>query len=162
MIRFSLQRESVLQTQDKYSITFCIDSQLNQIGLIRAALSGVLNHLGVAESDVFSLELAVTEIITNTLEHGYKGATDKSVEVCLKIIDREVRIELTDNAPAFPADQLYRINEARHPIEDATEDWPMRGHGLQIVRQIVDSIELRTEENRNHMTITKHVSLEKN
>ncbi len=79
----------------------------------------------------------------------------------LLVIGNEVRIELTDNAPAFPTDQLYRIDEARQPIEDGSEDWPMRGHGLQIVRQIVDSIELRTEQNRNHMTITKHVSLEK-
>ena len=151
-----------MQAQAKHSIIFCIDSQMDQISLIRAALSGVLHHLGVAESDIFSLELAVTEIINNTLEHGYRGATDKSIEVHLLVIGSDVRIELTDNAPAFPADQLYRINEARQPIEDGSEDWPMRGHGLQIVRQIVDSIELRTEQNRNRMTITKHVALEKN
>lgn len=151
-----------MHDQAKHSITFCIDSQLNQISLIRAALSGVLNHLGVVESDIFSLELAVTEIINNILEHGYQGITDQPVEVRVLIIDNEVQIELCDNAPPFPAEQLYRLNEAQQPIEDPSEEWPMRGHGLQIVRQIVDSITLRTEENRNYMTIIKHVALEKN
>jgi len=158
MIRFSLLREFVLQDQAKHSITFCIDSQLTQISLIRAALSGVLNHLGVVESDIFSLELAVTEIINNILEHGYRNATDQPVEVRVLIVDSEVRIELSDSAAPFPKDQLYRLNDPVQALEDPSEDWPMRGHGLQIVRQIVDSIELRTEQNQNHMTITKNVT----
>src|SRR2546423_1849612 len=145
MIMFSLLRESVVQDQANYSITFSIESQLNQISLIRAALSGVLNHLGVVESDVFSLELAVTEIINNTLEHGYGGAADKPIEVQVRVRGPEVQIELSDSAPPFPEDQLYRLKGKTEPLEDPSENWPMRGHGLQIVRQIVDSIALRSD-----------------
>jgi anti-sigma regulatory factor (Ser/Thr protein kinase) len=160
MIKFSLFGESVLQDQAKYSITFLIESQLNQIRLIRAALSGVLGHLGVIEADIFSLELAVTEIINNTLEHGYQGAANKPVEVHVRVTGTEVRIELSDSAPPFPLDQLFRLKGAPQPIDDPDEDWPVRGHGLQIVRQIVDSIDVRSEENRNYMTIIKHVAIQ--
>lgn len=159
MINFSLLRESVLQDQATYSITFSINSQLNQISLIRAALSGVLNHLGVVESDIFSLELAVTEIINNTLEHGYGGAADNPIEVQVKVNGTDVQIELSDSAPPFPEDQLYRIKGSPEPLEEASEDWAMRGHGLQIVRQIVDSIDLRSDQQRNYMTIKKQVGL---
>lgn len=160
MIRFFLSGESVLHDQTKHSITFCIDSRLDQIRLIRAALSGVLRHLGVVESDVFALELALTEIINNTLEHGYQGAQDKPVEVQVAITGSEVRIVVADNAPPFPEAQRHRLLGAPQPIEDPSEEWPMRGHGLQIVRQIVDSIDLKTEQNRNFMTITKQVGIE--
>ena len=160
MIKISLHRESVLQDQANYSISFCIESQLNQISLIRAALSGVLSHLGVVESDIFSLELAVTEIINNTLEHGYGGATDKAIEVKVRVSGADVQIDLSDNAPPFPKDQLYRLVDDPKPLEDPSEEWPMRGHGLQIVRQIVDSISLTSDHERNHLTIRKHVALQ--
>ncbi|MBS1799362.1 MAG: ATP-binding protein [Acidobacteria bacterium] len=162
MITISLIRESVLQDQTNYSISFSIDSQLNQISLVRAALSGVLKHLGVVETDIFSLELAVTEIINNTLEHGYHGATDRPIEVKVKVTGSEVQIDLSDNAPPFPKDQLYRLAGNPAPLDDPNEDWPMRGHGLQIVRQIVDSIDLTSDYQRNHMTIRKHVGLQNN
>jgi anti-sigma regulatory factor (Ser/Thr protein kinase) len=160
MITISLLRESVLQDQASYSISFCIDSQLNQISLIRAALSGVLSHLGVVEADIFSLELAVTEIINNTLEHGYGGATDKPIEVKVNVTGADVQIDLSDKAPPFPKDQLYRLEGDPKPLEDPSEEWPMRGHGLQIVRQIVDSIALTSHQDRNHLTIRKHVALQ--
>ncbi|WP_260705480.1 ATP-binding protein [Edaphobacter flagellatus] len=160
MIVFSLCEESALQDQVNYSITFSIESQLNQISLIRAALSGVLNHLGVIESDIFSLELVVTEIINNTLEHGYAGATDKPIEVNVRVQGTEVQIDLSDCAPPFPEEQLHRLTGDPKPLEDADEAWPMRGHGLQIVRQIVDSIAVRSDQQRNHMTIRKHVGLQ--
>jgi anti-sigma regulatory factor (Ser/Thr protein kinase) len=162
MILISMLRESVLPDQTEYSISFCIDSQLHQISLVRAALSGALKHLGVVESDIFSLELAVTEIINNTLEHGYRGSTDKPIEVRLKVTGTEVQIDLSDNAPPFPEDQLYRLTEDPKPLEDPSEDWPMRGHGLQIVRQVVDSIALTSDHHRNYMTIRKHVGLQDN
>lgn len=160
MITLSLHREPVLQDQTNYSISFCIDSQLNQISLVRAALSGVLNHLGVVESDIFSLELAVTELINNTLEHGYRGATDKPIEVKVRVAGSEVEIDLSDKAPPFPQSQRYRLEGAPPRMEDPNEDWPMRGHGLQIVRQIVDSIALTSDQQHNHITIRKHVGLQ--
>ena len=162
MITLSLLRESVLQDQTNHSISFCIDSQLNQISLVRAALSGVLNHLGVVESDIFSLELAVTEIINNTLEHGYRGAADKPIEVKVRVSGSEVQIDLNDNAPPFPENQLFRLEGKPALLEDPDEDWPMRGHGLQIVRQIVDSIVLTSDQHHNRMTIRKHVTIQDN
>ncbi|MBS1821263.1 MAG: ATP-binding protein [Acidobacteria bacterium] len=143
-----------------HSISFCIDSQLNQISLVRAALSGVLSYLGVVESDIFSLELAVTEIINNTLEHGYRGVEDKPIEVKVHVSGSEVQIDLNDKAPPFPESERYRLEGKPALLEEPNEDWPMRGHGLQIVRQIVDSIALTSDQHHNRMTIRKHVALE--
>ena len=162
MITLSLLRESVLQDQANYSISFRIDSQLNQISLVRAALSGVLNHLGVLESDIFSLELAVTEIINNTLEHGYRGAEDKPIEVKVRVSCSDVQIDLNDHAPPFPKEQLYRLEGEPALLEDPNENWPMRGHGLQIVRQVVDSIVLTSDQQHNRMTIRKQVTIQNN
>jgi serine/threonine-protein kinase RsbW len=159
VILSSVYREFALQDQANFSITLSIDSRLEQIRLVRAAMSGVLAHLGVVESDVYDLELAATEIINNSLEHGYQGATDKQVEVHLEVSGAEVRIDLSDSGPPFPEAEMYRLQGEPAPLEDASEDWPMRGHGLQIVRQIVDSIALHSEPGGNRITLLKHVRL---
>jgi anti-sigma regulatory factor (Ser/Thr protein kinase) len=148
-----------LQDQASFSITLSIDSRLDQIRLLRAALSGVLGHLQVAEADIYDLELAVTEVINNSLEHGYHGATDQRVEIRLEVCGSEVQIEAIDHAPPFPEEELYRLEEDAPSLEDATEEWPMRGHGLQIVRQIVDSIDLHSDADGNCFTLRKHVRL---
>jgi anti-sigma regulatory factor (Ser/Thr protein kinase) len=159
MISSYTDRESVLSDQAKFAITLCIESRLDQIRLVRAALSGVLNHLGIAESDIYSLELAVTEIVNNTFEHGYKGADDRQIEIRVRVCGTEVQIDLYDDAPPFPENQRYRLLDAPLPLEGPNEDWPMRGHGLQIVRQIVDSITLKSEMGHNCTTLRKQVDL---
>ena len=153
-------RESVLPDQASFCITLGVGSRLDHIQLVRAAMAGVLNHLRIAESDIHFLELAVTEIVNNSFEHGYRGADDKRIEVRLEINGTEVQIDVIDDAPPFPKDQIYRLLDEPAPMPDPSEDWPARGHGLQIVRQIVDSISLKSEMGRNCITLRKHVALE--
>jgi serine/threonine-protein kinase RsbW len=148
-----------LQDQAKHSITLSIESDLEQISLVRAALAGVLNHFGVIESDIFSIQLAVSEVINNILEHGYKGVIGGTVEVRFQIAGTDVQIEVHDNAKPFPIEQIYRLTGEPVPLEDPNEDWPTRGHGIQIVRQIVDSIDLQSDERGNRLTLVKRISL---
>ncbi len=152
-------RESALSDRGHFSITLHIESRLDQIRLVRAALSGMLSHLGVVESDIDSLGLAVTEIINNSLEHGYKGAQDKSIEARVQVSGTDVQIDLIDYAPPFPEEHRYRLTDELLPLEDPSEEWPMRGHGLQIVRQIVDSVTLISESGQNCITLKKHVGI---
>jgi len=156
------ERESASPNRWSFSITLGIESRLDQIRLVRAAFSGVLAHLGVMESDIYSLGLAVTEIINNSLEHGYKGAEDKQIEVRIRACSSELQIDIVDHAPPFPEDQRYRLVDELIPLEDVSEEWKMRGHGLQIVRQIVDSITLTSEMGQNCITLTKYVDIEDN
>jgi anti-sigma regulatory factor (Ser/Thr protein kinase) len=153
------ERESPSQDRSNFSIVLRIESRFDQIHLIRAALSGVLGHLEIVESDIHSLGLAVTEIINNSLEHGYKGAEDKQIEVRIQVFGLEVRLDIIDHAPPFPDSERYRFVDELIPIEDPSDEWAMRGHGLQIVRKIVDSISLRSNFGRNCITLTKHVSI---
>jgi len=153
------ERRWALSDRANFSITLCIESRLDQIRLVRAALTGVFGHLGVVESDIYSLGLAVTEIINNSFEHGYKGAEDKQIEVRIEVSGPEIQIDLIDYAPPFPEEERYRLVEDLVPLEDPSEEWTMRGHGLQIVRQIVDSITLTSESGRNCMTLRKQVGL---
>jgi len=159
IIPSSINAEHGLQDQVNFSITIGIGSELVQIQLVRVAMSAVLKHLGVIEADIHSMELAVSEIVNNSLEHGYLGAADGTVEIHLRFSGTLVQVDVIDSAPPFPEKELYRLEGDPIPIEDVDENWSMRGHGIQIVRQIVDSLTLRTELNRNCMTLKKQITL---
>jgi anti-sigma regulatory factor (Ser/Thr protein kinase) len=148
-----------LHNQDIYSITFSIASRCEQLALVRAAMFGVLQHLTVITEDIYDLQLAVSEIVNNTLEHGYRFATDQRVEVTLKMCRQMIEVEIVDSSPAFPEAERYRIDEETRPLSEPSEDWPTRGHGLQIARQVIDSLQLSSKENENRFTIRKSVRL---
>ena len=122
-------------------------------------MSGALSHLGVVEADILALELAVTEIVNNAVEHGYAGADDQPIKVRIQLSGSTVQIEVIDHARPFPEKERHRLMGEVDPLEDADEEWAPRGHGLQIVRQIVDSIALESNETRNILRIRKKVAL---
>lgn len=139
-------------------ITFEIESRLEQVRLIRAALTGVLDHLRVTEPDIMSLELAVTEVANNSIEHGYSGRDNETVKVKIEVRGKLVQVDVIDNAPEFPASEKHRIADDAPEAEDAAYDeWPVRGRGLQIVKQIVDSIQMKFEDSQNIVTLSKKV-----
>lgn len=141
-------------------ITFEIESRLEQVRLIRAALTGVLDHLRVTEPDIMSLELAVTEVANNSIEHGYEGRDNETVKVKIEVRGKIVQVDVIDNAPAFPESERHRIADDAPEAEDAPYDeWPVRGRGLQIVKQIVDSIQMKFEDSQNIVTLSKKVVL---
>lgn len=145
-----------------FSITLRIGSRLDQIRMVRAAFSGVLHHLEVQEFDVHLLDIAVAEILNNRLEHAYKGNEHEQIEVRIQVHGSDVQVDILDHAPPFPEEEQYRLDSAADNLEDPSEEWPMRGHGLQIVRRIVDSIAFSTQDNCNCITLKKTVTLQRN
>lgn len=84
----------------------------------------------------FAMRLAVEEVFTNILEHGYRG--NGPVEVAVDGGPRCVRVRLSDQAPKFdPAD-------APAPdLDSPLEERDPGGLGWHLVRQLVDELEYR-------------------
>jgi anti-sigma regulatory factor (Ser/Thr protein kinase) len=113
----------------------------------------------VAQNDIYALELAVTEIVNNSVEHGYEEAEDKDIEVAVRVVGEVVTIDLKDSAELFPEEVRLRLMADPEPIEEPDEQWTMRGHGLLIVGHLVDSIVLTYEDGQNCISMKRHVVL---
>jgi anti-sigma regulatory factor (Ser/Thr protein kinase) len=148
-----------LSGEGKLAISLEIESRLDQVRLVRAAMAGILDHMKVIEADILSLELAVTELVNNSVEHGYGGAEHEPIKVQIEVRGSVVRVEIIDHAKPFPEGERYRIIEDLGPLAEPDEDWSPRGHGLQIVRQIVDSLVLECGATQNVLTLSKNVGI---
>jgi anti-sigma regulatory factor (Ser/Thr protein kinase) len=127
--------------------------------MVRASLAGILNDLKVPSNEVFLLQLAVSEIVSNAIEHGYAGVPGHQVDVLVQITGPEISVDVTDDAPAFPGSELLTRLQEQEPDAMPDDTWPTRGHGLQIAKQIVDSLSFSRRGERNCITLVKQVSV---
>jgi anti-sigma regulatory factor (Ser/Thr protein kinase) len=127
--------------------------------MVRASLAGILNDLKVPSCEAFVIQLAVSEIVNNAIEHGYAGHPGHRVDVAVHITGPEVLVDVTDDAPAFPGNEV--LARLQDPENEADPDgtWPTRGHGLQIARRVVDSLRFSRRGDRNCVTLVKQVSV---
>lgn len=151
---------AISQPLNRSTVRLSVESKLDLVWMVRASLAGILNDLKVPAGEVFLIQLAVSEIVSNAIEHGYAGHPGHRVDVAVHITGPEVSVDVTDDAPAFPGNEmLARLQEQDNEAEP-DGSWPIRGHGLQIARRVVDSLKFSRSGDRNCVTLVKQVSID--
>jgi len=127
----------------------------NQLELIRKFVEQSAVKLGLTSDVIYDLILAITEIVTNTIEHGYqeKGGM---IEVNLHQEGGDFIMQVRDEAPVFDP-QTAPKPDISLPLGER----PLGGLGLHIVNQLMDSVSHRvTETGGNEITLVKRGILE--
>jgi serine/threonine-protein kinase RsbW len=102
----------------------------------------------VSEQDAHSLRLAIEEIVSNVLHHGYCGVPHP-VNVFLEALPpNRVRAVVSDHAHAF--------NPLSRPEVDTTlplDERPIGGLGVHLVKQLMDFTHYERREGQNILTM---------
>ena len=100
----------------------------------------------------FQLNLVLEELVTNTINHGQVAAGD---EIRLRLERRGdvVEANLVDTGAAFDPRSLPPP-ELDAPLESRS----IGGLGVHLVRQFVDELEYRREDDRNHVRLRKRIA----
>lgn len=106
--------------------------------------------LGVAPEAFFKLRLAVDEVVTNIIEHGYQGRPGE-IEIGVERTGDALRICLRDTAPLFDPTATPPL-DLNVPLEQhASSGW-----GLHLVRTIMDELIYRVMPGGgNELTLVK-------
>ncbi len=101
----------------------------------------------------YNVLIALQEMVTNVLRHGYQLDDSKPIEVIFELTDDSMAIELRDQGPAF--------DPLAYDTSDLDEDESMPthcgGHGIRIARQVMDKVEYRRDSGWNVLRLTKCV-----
>lgn len=98
----------------------------------------------------FQLNLAVEEIVTNSIKYGYDDQGEHQIELVLETKEGAVLVTVIDDGRQF--------NPLEAPEADtglSAEDRPVGGLGIHLVRQIMEDVEYRRENSRNILTMKK-------
>ena len=123
---------------------------------IRCLIQEEAQALGVSDDDIYDLMLAVTELATNTIEHGYK-IKEGWIEIEIGYENADLVIILSDGAPKFDPTTVP-IPNVNLPLKKRT----MRGLGVFITRYMVDEFTYQLNKaGNNQVTLVKKNILHK-
>jgi serine/threonine-protein kinase RsbW len=98
------------------------------VPVVRRLCKSALDDLGVHETCVSDIELAVTEACTNVLKHA--NGTDAIYETTVEINDKDCTIRVIDAGSGFDAS-----THGRQRAPGSAES----GRGIHLIRALVDS-----------------------
>lgn len=116
--------------------TLHLDARLEDLPHIRQFINQTTSALDIDQAAIYDLNLAITELITNTLLYGYEGAGPIEIEILRS--ERDLLVRLRDKAPHF--------DPTEHPPPDITQPLVNRlpgGMGVYLTRLSVDRFSYR-------------------
>ncbi|GAB4411150.1 MAG: hypothetical protein Fur0044_05080 [Anaerolineae bacterium] len=126
-------------------------AELKNLSQIRDFIEAAALGLGLPPESIHNIQLAVDEVATNIMVHGYQGQGGP-LEIEVKRPERDLVVSLRDEA--FPFDPTTV------PPPDLTlplAQRPIGGLGIHLVRQTMDEIHHQvTPTGGNQLTLIKH------
>jgi len=112
-----------------------VKASLENLQEIRSYIDRAGASLGVNESALDDLRLAVDEAVTNVVIHGYEE-TDGIVEIHMQADGDTVVIRIRDRAATFDPSQVKAPQ-----LDTALKDRPFGGMGIFLIRKMTDEAE---------------------
>ncbi len=137
----------------------CLDlsvkASLDNLQEIRSYVDRAGASLGVSDSALGDLRLAVDEAVTNVIIHGY-GDLEGNVEICMEAIGNSVIVRIRDRAESFVPDQID-APQLKTPLKDR----PFGGMGIFLIKKMTDEAEfLPLPGGGNEIRLVKHGAIQ--
>ena len=102
------------------------------VPVVRRVLRASMTTLGVDETCVDDIEVALTEACTNVLDH---AQGDDEYQVVAGVDDNQCVIDVVDTGRGFDGERLGQAEAAPSAEE---------GRGIQLIRALVDRVQFRS------------------
>ena len=143
-------------------VRFCLlfPRESLSVPVMRRVLGDILSRLGVDESSISDLLLAVTEACTNVLRHSGQG---RGYEIIARVVGNRCQLQVVDRGRGFDPNALaMRRPVVRRPVRrvaalrrriarprrlnrrHGVAQLPESGRGMAIMRACVDDVTLST------------------
>jgi serine/threonine-protein kinase RsbW len=109
------------------------------------------------EHEQFSIAIALAEVLTNIVEHGYQGQGGPAIEVAWSASRSGFVIEIRDAGRPIPADRLAHAGPDTTFGFDPTDvgGLPEGGMGLGIIKTAFDHVAYRSKDGVNRLRLGK-------
>jgi serine/threonine-protein kinase RsbW len=128
----------------------CVRSELSNLAQIAEFVTDQARSAGMDEDRIFEVQMAVDEACTNAMEHAYEGRSDGEVRICCYHENHQFVVRIVDFGKPFSPDDVPA------PRTDAPlEEREIGGLGLFFMRQLMDRVEIRSNEQGNEVIMVK-------
>ena len=123
-----------------------LDSSLPRV---QAFIERFAKNLGLGAGEIYRINLALDELITNTIEHGFPGRQEEAdIVVAVRNEGETIVVRYEDNGPEFDP-----LQAAAQDTELALEERPIGGLGLQLIASTFENMSYERSDERNVTTL---------
>ena len=134
-------------------IELWIDSRLDNIDLLGAAVSGIASSLGFDDGGRYNLELCLIEAVSNSIRHAYHGTPGHPVRVRIAVDADRIEMRVADQGTPIPEERRAPPSLEVEPAElDAISEG---GRGIFLMHALMDEVSFGSEDGWNFVTLTK-------
>jgi len=129
-----------------------IINQLEQLEYLADTMELISGEWDIPMNIALNLNLVLEEVVTNIIFYGYDDKDEHEININLSYEDNIIMIQIEDDGREF--DPL----QAPEPDTEKTiEESKIGGLGIHFVRTIMDDIKYQRLDNKNTLTLTKHI-----
>ena len=132
------------------ALVLTVPSETSFLGLVREVTRKMAETAGFERGTADHLALAVEEAATNVIEHAYRGAADREVEIRIEDRGREFQVEVLDSGATVDPRAVPDVDLRRYMSERRTG-----GLGMHLMGKIMDSVTFRRSGGRNVCRLVK-------
>lgn len=121
--------------------------------VVRESAVVVAKYLGFDEDRVADLQLAVSEAVTNAIEHGNNCDINVKVGVKFYVSSDKLAVQVTDKGQWEGADRKVDDSPENWDLEDRLEHDLTRGMGIFLIQRLVDNVDVRSDAQGTDFTM---------
>ncbi len=133
------------------TVQIALENDLRKIARVASRIEEFCSAHGIAQETAFAVNLAIDELLTNTISYGYDDDDEAHrIEVILRLEGETLVVAIVDDSAPFDP------TEMREPDLDAPMDGrETDGLGMLLVNRTMDGVEYRRRGGCNVVTLTK-------
>lgn len=142
-----------MESTDK---TLTIDNQINELTRVAVFLEELGEEWGLPVSQVYAVNLAMEEALTNIILYGYDDESSHIIKINIHKTGFELSIIIIDDGHEYDP----TLNEAPD-ISLSIGERPVGGLGIFLIKKMMDCVEYQRKENKNYLMLTKNITSSK-
>src|SRR5262245_20782651 len=132
------------------TLDIAIRNDLAELERLAGSVRDFCRDHGVDDEACHDILLAMDESVSNTIRHGYTDRDPHEIRVRVGLGDRELFLEVEDDARPFNPLEAPEPDTSR-PVEERS----LGGLGIHLVRRLMNSVEYRRKDGLNILRMTR-------
>lgn len=135
------------------SCSLTLTNELPELERLSEAVEDFGEVNAMSPKDIFQINLALDEVITNIISYAYEDSACHEINVTLELSGQKLMITVIDDGRLF--------NPLHIPPPDLTaslEEKEVGGLGIHFVRQVMNYVAYEREEGRNKLLLHKELA----
>ncbi len=121
---------------------------LSAVGVLAQRVEAFGDANKLMGKTIYMMNLALEELITNTVSYGLEGVTQPEIEIAAQVNGPVLALTIVDNGQQFDPTQ------DTHPdLSSPIEDRPIGGLGVYLVKAFADRMTYEYVDGKNRLTL---------